>query len=107
MTRQMAIRTMRRLGRKGSRSDATLESEDDPVTAAGAGLKALAMKLDLEEFSDPADLDEADPVIDLEEPSRAACRQKATSQIEGSRRSAAGAQESRQGCAGKSCAGQA
>jgi len=75
-------RPTRKAGRKkGSRSDATLESEDDPVTAAGAGLKALALKLDLEEFSDPADLDEADPVIDLEEPPapRAAKKQPAKS----------------------------
>ena len=43
------------------------ESRKDGSTAAGAGLKALALKLDLTEPSDPADLDEADPVIDLEE----------------------------------------
>jgi tRNA nucleotidyltransferase (CCA-adding enzyme) len=43
------------------------ESKRDGTTAFGAGLKALALKLDLAEPSDPADLDEADPVIDLEE----------------------------------------
>ena len=43
------------------------ESRKDGSTAIGAGLKALALKLDLSEPSDPADLDEADPVIDLEE----------------------------------------
>jgi tRNA nucleotidyltransferase (CCA-adding enzyme) len=43
------------------------ESRKDGTTAVGAGLKALALKLDLTEPSDPADLDEADPVIDVEE----------------------------------------
>jgi tRNA nucleotidyltransferase (CCA-adding enzyme) len=43
------------------------ESRGDGATAEGAGLKALAMKLDLTEPSDPADLDEADPIFDLEE----------------------------------------
>ncbi|WP_263354507.1 tRNA nucleotidyltransferase/poly(A) polymerase family protein [Acidicapsa acidisoli] len=51
----------------GRRVSAFSESELDSSTAAGAGLKALALKLDLEEPSDPADLDEADPVFDLEE----------------------------------------
>jgi tRNA nucleotidyltransferase (CCA-adding enzyme) len=51
----------------GRRVSAFSESELDSATAAGAGLKALALKLDLEEPSDPADLDEADPVFDLEE----------------------------------------
>ena len=49
-------------GKAGGRS----ESKRDASTAIGAGLKALALKLDLEEMSDPADLDEADPVIDTE-----------------------------------------
>jgi tRNA nucleotidyltransferase/poly(A) polymerase len=43
------------------------ESKYDQSTAAGAGLKALAYKLDLEEPSDPADLDESDPIVDLED----------------------------------------
>jgi tRNA nucleotidyltransferase (CCA-adding enzyme) len=60
---------------KASRS----ESRRDGSSASGAGLKALALKLDLTEPSDPADLDEADPVIDLEEdepvrPSRSASK---------------------------------
>jgi len=50
-------------GGKAARS----ESKYDQSTAAGAGLKALAYKLDLEEPSDPADLDESDPIVDLEE----------------------------------------
>jgi tRNA nucleotidyltransferase (CCA-adding enzyme) len=55
-------------GKKASRKvTARSESKRDGSTAIGAGLKALAMKLDLTEPSDPADLDEADPVIDLEE----------------------------------------
>jgi tRNA nucleotidyltransferase (CCA-adding enzyme) len=60
--------------RKGSkkktssrRSSSYSESESDSSTAAGAGLKALALKLDLEEPNDPADLDETDPIFDLEE----------------------------------------
>ena len=43
------------------------ESELDASTAAGAGLKALALELDLDEPADPADLDESDPIFDLEE----------------------------------------
>jgi tRNA nucleotidyltransferase/poly(A) polymerase len=43
------------------------ESERDSSTAAGAGLKALALELDLDEPADPADLDESDPIFDLEE----------------------------------------
>ena len=56
-------------GRGSGRS----ESRRDATTAIGAGLKALALKLDLEEPSDPSDLDESDPVIDTEdeEPVRA------------------------------------
>jgi tRNA nucleotidyltransferase (CCA-adding enzyme) len=56
-------------GKKASSRKVTARSESrkDGSTAIGAGLKALAMKLDLTEPSDPADLDEADPVIDLEE----------------------------------------
>jgi tRNA nucleotidyltransferase/poly(A) polymerase len=46
---------------------ARTESKKDGSTAIGAGLRALALKLDLTEPSDPSDLDEADPVIDLEE----------------------------------------
>jgi hypothetical protein len=64
----------RKAGRSASRQDAS--------TAIGAGLKALALKLDLEEPSDPADLDEADPVIDLDDdeeprPARTAGRSSA------------------------------
>jgi len=51
-----------------SRSSARSESRTDSSTAFGAGLKALALKLDLEEPSDPADLDEADPTIDVDDP---------------------------------------
>ena len=55
-------------GKKASKkATARSESKRDSSTAAGAGLRALALKLDLEEPSDPSDLDEADPVIDLEE----------------------------------------
>ena len=50
------------------RSGARSESRGDASTAFGAGLKALALKLDLEEPSDPADLDEADPTLGVEEP---------------------------------------
>jgi tRNA nucleotidyltransferase (CCA-adding enzyme) len=49
------------------RSAGAYESERDSSTAAGAGLKALALELDLDEPADPADLDESDPVFDLEE----------------------------------------
>jgi len=62
--------TGRKAGKKkASRRSSTFseESELDSSSAAGAGLKALALKLDLEEMSDPADLDEADPIFDLEE----------------------------------------
>jgi hypothetical protein len=56
-------------GRKSSSAKVTARSESkrDGSTAIGAGLKALALKLDLTEPSDPADLDESDPVIELEE----------------------------------------
>ncbi len=57
-------------GRKrGSGGKASLRSESkyDQSTATGAGLKALAYKLDLEEPSDPADLDEADPIVDVDD----------------------------------------
>ena len=53
-------------GRK--RTGARSESRGDASTAFGAGLKALALKLDLEEPSDPADLDEADPTLEVEDP---------------------------------------
>jgi tRNA nucleotidyltransferase/poly(A) polymerase len=53
-------------GRK--RSGARSESRGDASTAFGAGLKALALKLDLEEPSDPSDLDEADPTLEVGEP---------------------------------------
>jgi hypothetical protein len=49
------------------RSASGYESERDSSTAAGAGLKALALELDLDEPADPADLDESDPIFDLEE----------------------------------------
>jgi len=52
--------------KSGSRVSARSESRGDAATAMGAGLKALALKLDLEEPSDPADLDEADPTIDTD-----------------------------------------
>jgi tRNA nucleotidyltransferase (CCA-adding enzyme) len=51
------------------------ESRGDSSTAFGAGLKALALKLDLEEPSDPADLDESDPTVEVDDdptPSRSA-----------------------------------
>src|SRR5579859_1075770 len=59
----------KRPGRKGSSGKPSVRSESkaDGSTARGAGLRALALKLDLEEPSDPADLDEADPNFDLEE----------------------------------------
>ncbi|HEY9127186.1 MAG TPA: CCA tRNA nucleotidyltransferase [Acidobacteriaceae bacterium] len=50
-----------RAGRK--KAGARSESRGDSETAYGAGLKALALKLDLEEPSDPADLDEEDPTL--------------------------------------------
>ena len=55
--------------RKGSGGKASLRSESkaDQSTATGAGLKALAFKLDLEEPNDPADLEEADPIIDTDD----------------------------------------
>jgi tRNA nucleotidyltransferase (CCA-adding enzyme) len=43
------------------------ESRGDSSTAFGAGLKALALKLDLDEPSDPADLDESDPTIEVDD----------------------------------------
>jgi tRNA nucleotidyltransferase/poly(A) polymerase len=49
------------------RSASGYESERNASTAAGAGLKALALELDLDEPADPADLDESDPIFDLEE----------------------------------------
>jgi tRNA nucleotidyltransferase (CCA-adding enzyme) len=49
------------------RSASGYESERDASTAAGAGLKALALELDLDEPANPADLDESDPIFDLEE----------------------------------------
>jgi tRNA nucleotidyltransferase/poly(A) polymerase len=75
-------------GRKSSSAKVTARSESkrDGSTAIGAGLKALALKLDLTEPSDPADLDESDPVIELEEdepveparkPARAAAKHSA------------------------------
>jgi len=56
--------------RKRGSQKAALRSESkyDQSTATGAGLKALAYELDLEEPSDPADLDESDPIVDLAEP---------------------------------------
>ena len=54
-------------GKKAAKGSARSESKKDRTTAAGAGLRALALKLDLEEPSDPADLDEADPVVEIEE----------------------------------------
>jgi hypothetical protein len=49
------------------RTAGAYESERDSSTAAGAGLKALALELDLDEPADPADLDESDPIFDLED----------------------------------------
>jgi tRNA nucleotidyltransferase (CCA-adding enzyme) len=63
-------------GKKISRSSARSESRSDASTAIGAGLKALALKLDLEEPADPADLDEADPSIDVEDPTPARATKK-------------------------------
>jgi tRNA nucleotidyltransferase (CCA-adding enzyme) len=53
---------------KGKAGKARSESKRDASTAFGAGLKALALKLDLDEPSDPSDLDEADPVVETEDP---------------------------------------
>ena len=52
-------------GRK--KAGARSESRGDSSTAYGAGLKALALKLDLEEPADPADLDEDDPVVETDD----------------------------------------
>lgn len=49
------------------KAKARSESRRDGSTAMGAGLKALAMKLDLTEPSDPADLEEADPILETED----------------------------------------
>jgi len=59
----------KRGGKKGSggKASSRSESKGDGTTARGAGLKALALKLDLEEPSDPADLDEADPTFGVED----------------------------------------
>ncbi|HEX4321968.1 MAG TPA: CCA tRNA nucleotidyltransferase [Acidobacteriaceae bacterium] len=57
----------KRGAKKAAKGSTRSESRRDGSTAAGAGLKALALKLDLEEPSDPSDLDEADPVLELEE----------------------------------------
>jgi tRNA nucleotidyltransferase/poly(A) polymerase len=54
--------------KSASRSSGRSESRSDSSTAFGAGLKALALKLDLDEPSDPADLDEADPTLEVDEP---------------------------------------
>lgn len=54
-----------RAGRK--KAGARSESRDDASSAYGAGLKALALKLDLEEPTDPADLDEEDPVVEADD----------------------------------------
>jgi tRNA nucleotidyltransferase (CCA-adding enzyme) len=56
----------RATSRKGAGRSARSESRGDSSTAFGAGLKALALKLDLDEPSDPADLDEADPTVNIE-----------------------------------------
>ena len=63
--------------KSASRSSGRSESRSDSSTAFGAGLKALALKLDLDEPSDPANLDEADPTIDVDDstPPRAAKKQ--------------------------------
>ncbi|MFC5864559.1 CCA tRNA nucleotidyltransferase [Acidicapsa dinghuensis] len=53
--------------KKAAKVTARSESRRDGSTAMGAGLKALAMKLDLEEPSNPADLDEADPVLEADD----------------------------------------
>jgi len=70
----------KRADKKGSggKSSTRSESKRDSTTARGAGLKALALKLDLEEPSDPADLDEADPSIGVEDmtPARAKAAKK-------------------------------
>jgi tRNA nucleotidyltransferase (CCA-adding enzyme) len=77
----------------GRRGSSFSESEEDSSTAAGAGLKALALKLDLEEPSDPADLDEADPIFDLEEdePERAATSSAKAAPAAAAKKHAAGA----------------
>jgi tRNA nucleotidyltransferase/poly(A) polymerase len=56
-------------GGKAARKQVSARSESkrDGSTAFGAGLKALALKLDLEEPADPADLDESDPILETEE----------------------------------------
>jgi tRNA nucleotidyltransferase/poly(A) polymerase len=55
----------RAAGRK--KAGARSESRGDSSSAYGAGLKALALKLDLDEPSDPSDLEEADPTVDLDD----------------------------------------
>jgi tRNA nucleotidyltransferase/poly(A) polymerase len=65
--------------KKTAKVKARSESKRDGSTAMGAGLKALAMKLDLTEPSDPADLDESDPVLETdEEPEERPARKSAT-----------------------------
>ncbi|HTJ29528.1 MAG TPA: hypothetical protein VL346_03475 [Acidobacteriaceae bacterium] len=54
-------------GRGRKKAAARSESRGDASTAYGAGLKALALKLDLEEPTDPSDLDEGDPVLETGE----------------------------------------
>ena len=65
-------------GKAGKKkAGARSESKGDASTARGAGLKALAQKLDLIEPSDPADLDESDPIIDFEDPTPVKAPKKA------------------------------
>ena len=52
---------------KGKAGKGRSESKRDSTTAFGAGLKALALKLDLDEPSDPADLDESDPIVESDD----------------------------------------
>jgi len=54
-------------GAKGKAGKARSESKRDSSTAFGAGLKALALKLDLDEPNDPADLDESDPIVESDD----------------------------------------
>jgi tRNA nucleotidyltransferase (CCA-adding enzyme) len=72
------------------RATARSESRSDSSTAFGAGLKALALKLDLDEPSDPADLDEADPTIDVDDPTPARAAKKSAKPAASQAKKAAG-----------------
>jgi tRNA nucleotidyltransferase (CCA-adding enzyme) len=54
-------------GKAAKKGKSRSESKRDSSSAYGAGLKALALNLDLDEPSDPADLDESDPIVDADD----------------------------------------